>query len=177
YSTACHPSLVAPRSSNADDGGGAPGNRETVSSASMRCAYVSRVRALNSSIAYSLPHDSASVSGRRWYRPLLISVLPPTQRPSANAIGGFRSGAAGPRCRSFVAISSSENGSPASGSIHGPSSPTVTSRPPAARVEAVAAPPAPEPITSTSVSIEAPELLTVSSRAPARARRTRPATG
>src|SRR5262249_48940417 len=83
------------------------------------------------------------VSGRRWYRPLLISVLPPTQRPSANAIAGFPSAAARPRCRYFVAISSSENGSTASGSIHGPSSTTVTSRPPAARVEAVAAPPAP----------------------------------
>ncbi len=37
YSTACHPSFVAPRSSNADDGGGAPGSRDTASSFSMRC--------------------------------------------------------------------------------------------------------------------------------------------
>jgi hypothetical protein len=38
YSTACHPSFVAPRSSSADDGGGAPGSRDTASSFSMRSA-------------------------------------------------------------------------------------------------------------------------------------------
>src|SRR5438552_5532813 len=177
YSTACHPSFVAPRSSSADDGGGAPGSRDTASSSSMRCAYASSVSGLNSSMPYSWRHDSASAAGSRWYRPLLISVLPPTQRPSANAMAGFPSAAASPRCRYLAAISSSENGSSASGSIHGPSSTTVTSRPEAASVAAVAAPPAPEPITSTSASIVASGVVIGPRRASARARRTAPDNG
>ena len=52
----------------------------------------------------------------------MISVLPPTQRPSAYAIVGRPSAADEPPWRYFATISSSENGSIASGSTHGPSS-------------------------------------------------------
>src|SRR3954452_1869369 len=49
--------------------------------------------------------------------------------------------------------SSSENGVCSSAAYQGPSSTTSTVRPASARREAVTAPPAPEPTTSTSVSI------------------------
>ena len=83
----------------------------------------------------------------------MISVLPPTQRPSAYAMAGRPSAAHEPPWRYFATISCSENGSNASGSTHGPSSRTITARPARASVDAVTAPPAPDPMTRTSVSI------------------------
>ncbi len=59
-----------------------------------------------------------------------------------------------PRWRYFSTISSSENGSTASGSIHGPSSTIVTVRPAAVSRAAVVDPPAPDPTTRTSVCSE-----------------------
>src|SRR3954462_12186789 len=68
-------------------------------------------------------------------------------------MAGRPSAAHEPPWRYFATISCSENGSSASGSTHGPSSRTVTERPARESVAAVTAPPAPEPMINTSVSI------------------------
>ena len=73
----------APRSSTAEDGGGAPGTVDTDRSSRLGRRSGRASPASNSSMRYVRRHSSARSPGRRWYRPLLISVLPPTQRPSA----------------------------------------------------------------------------------------------
>ena len=101
------PSFAAPRSSSADDGGRRAGNGDTDCHSSTRAAYPSSVVGVNSSIANVDRHSSARWAGRRCHSPLLISVLPPTQRPSAYAIGGVPSVAHVPWWRYFSTISSS----------------------------------------------------------------------
>ena len=68
--------------------------------------------------------------------------------------------------RYWRSICSSENGTTEPCSTHGPSSTTITSRPASARIAAVVAPPAPEPMIRTSQSYrtacghaDAPELV------------------
>src|SRR4051812_28031363 len=68
-------------------------------------------------------------------------------------MGGAPSAPAPPRWRYFATISSSENGSYASGSTPGPPSTPGTLRPPSPGRAAGGAPPPPEPMISTSVSI------------------------
>ena len=118
---------------------------------------MSAYRAISGEVNESMPkprlHSSTVSPGRRGKSPLLISVPPPTHLPSAYAMDGVPRAAHRPPLRYLALISGSENASVAFASIHGPSSMRMTDRPASARRIAVVVPPAPEPMTRTSVCI------------------------
>ena len=145
----------APRSSTADDGGGAPGSRadgDLVLDLGPRTGR-GRPRAELGDPRSRAATRRRARAGSRWYRPLLISVLPPTQRPSAYAMPG-RAERGG---RALVAVLRDdllerERLDARRGRPTGPPRRPCTDRPARRACAAVTAPPAPEPMTRTSVS-------------------------